>query len=667
MRKKFFSRGFFGLALLMLFGLTLPTWGQPSMAYTITNEILKEQITDGKLIAIKANDANNSNYVKGASVGSPTFLGATTTFKVEVAGDKFRLKNVGANQYIKKPQGSWSGSLVAMTDNQSEAALFTANNVAKENVAWNTSLLDNTATYVRFVESVANNCFFNCQRTNAAPKWLSGQGGFSVFKVYEVVDNYEYPAFDENKPFRVISNRGTLTYDTERGKLKNVTGTGNDGDVNQKFAIITDDGVKYLYSYGAGKFVASDYYRTGNRLTTVPVYTLTKSNAQTPMNNYAYKLQLNGGGNNSFINLSEENVLIDHWTTEDEGNRFYLKNIEETVQSAEILKNAYNAAIATVKAQNDGVTVSEGTNLTEAKENWNTAKTQARLKAGFYRLQGPAGKYLTAGDKGAALTMGTTKGEQTIFYYNGESEKNLVALSNGYSLHNANLGGTPADGDALTIRVEDGDTYTLQGGETYLTHNTNNSVAKGNKQEKCEFRLESVAEIPVTLHNGEATFYTPVAVSVSEGTTAYKGSVSGSTLNLTALNGTIPANTPFFLKGTGDCTLTVTTGGETISDNAFTGSVKTRTQTSGKSTYVLSNAEFKLLGEGVNCRGFRAQVETETNSGVQGFTLEFDNITAIESVETPTDNTPVFDLSGRCVAKTVKGGIYLRNGKKFVQ
>lgn len=681
MRKKFFSRGFFGLALLMLFGLTLPTWGQTSSEiYTKTEtQLLKDQITDGKFITLKASDTNNNKYLKGNTAGSDVFAGAMTTFKVEFQGDNFRLKNVGQNKYIKKPTNN-NHQLVTMTSEVSEAALFTATTIAKTAVSnWTTQASGTPENLVRFTaigSGVPGNCLLNCNHAGSAMKWFHGTGGFSVFIVYEVTkSNYTFPAFDETKAFRVITNdRGVLIYDAGQGKLRTQAGEGDDNDINQKFAIVADGTSKYLYSYGAQKFVASNYYRKSNRLTPLPLYTVTKSNAQTPMDNYAYKLQLTGGGNTSYINLSEGNVTIDHWTTEDEGNRFYLKNIEETVDQATILKDAYNAAITEAKAQNytDGITsIVEGTDLTTAKNNWNTLKTNARLKSGFYRIKGASGKYVTAGATGQRLQMNSTQTDDAIFYYNGETEHNLVALKNGYSIYDTWSLGNASQADALEIRVVEPNKYTVKSlhENKYLYDNNTAELERVmNYHENSDFELFAVTEIPVTLHNGEATFYTPVAVSVSEGTTAYKGSVSGSTLTLTALNGTIPANTPFFLKGTGEnCTLTVTTGGETIGENAFKGSVKTRTQTSGKSTYVLSNAEFKLLGEGVNCRGFRAQVETETNSGVQGFTLEFDNITAIESVETPTDNTPVFDLSGRRVAKTVKGGIYLRNGKKFVQ
>lgn len=30
------------------------------------------------------------------------------------------------------------------------------------------------------------------------------------------------------------------------------------------------------------------------------------------------------------------------------------------------------------------------------------------------------------------------------------------------------------------------------------------------------------------------------------------------------------------------------------------------------------------------------------------------------------NQTPVYDLSGRRVVKTVKGGLYIQNGKKFI-
>jgi hypothetical protein len=40
--------------------------------------------------------------------------------------------------------------------------------------------------------------------------------------------------------------------------------------------------------------------------------------------------------------------------------------------------------------------------------------------------------------------------------------------------------------------------------------------------------------------------------------------------------------------------------------------------------------------------------------------------TAIDAVEVENANAPIYDLSGRRVLTTVKGGVYIQNGKKFI-
>ena len=52
---------------------------------------------------------------------------------------------------------------------------------------------------------------------------------------------------------------------------------------------------------------------------------------------------------------------------------------------------------------------------------------------------------------------------------------------------------------------------------------------------------------------------------------------------------------------------------------------------------------------------------------IQALSFNFGGTTAIESVLNSTDaNAPIYDLSGRRVMNTVKGGIYIQNGKKFI-
>lgn len=54
-------------------------------------------------------------------------------------------------------------------------------------------------------------------------------------------------------------------------------------------------------------------------------------------------------------------------------------------------------------------------------------------------------------------------------------------------------------------------------------------------------------------------------------------------------------------------------------------------------------------------------------SNVAAFRLVVDEeVTAIDGVTTEKADTPIYDLSGRRVMQTVKGGVYIQNGKKFI-
>ena len=55
------------------------------------------------------------------------------------------------------------------------------------------------------------------------------------------------------------------------------------------------------------------------------------------------------------------------------------------------------------------------------------------------------------------------------------------------------------------------------------------------------------------------------------------------------------------------------------------------------------------------------------NSNVAAFRLVVDeDVTAIDGVATEKADAPIYDLSGRRVMQTVKGGVYIQNGKKFI-
>jgi hypothetical protein len=64
---------------------------------------------------------------------------------------------------------------------------------------------------------------------------------------------------------------------------------------------------------------------------------------------------------------------------------------------------------------------------------------------------------------------------------------------------------------------------------------------------------------------------------------------------------------------------------------------------------------------------FKAYLPLTTTQGVQALRFNFGGeTTAIDAVEVENANAPIYDLSGRRVLSTVKGGIYIQNGKKFI-
>ena len=64
---------------------------------------------------------------------------------------------------------------------------------------------------------------------------------------------------------------------------------------------------------------------------------------------------------------------------------------------------------------------------------------------------------------------------------------------------------------------------------------------------------------------------------------------------------------------------------------------------------------------------FKAYLPLTTGSGVNALRFNFDGeTTAIDAVEVENANAPIYDLSGRRVLSTVKGGVYIQNGKKFI-
>ena len=183
------------------------------------------------------------------------------------------------------------------------------------------------------------------------------------------------------------------------------------------------------------------------------------------------------------------------------------------------------------------------------------------------------------------------------------------------------------------------------------------------------FEIESV-DIPLNTAASAsyATAYLPFSVSSAEGADLYTGVVNGDVLNLTKSHEGVAAEQAIVLIGeSGAEKATVKIGEGTATSTGIDGTLTPKT---------VAAKEVLTLGKSGDEVGFFAFTGTQVaankayingTSGVQGVRFIFDDVTGIhEAVTTDADNAPIYDLSGRRVVKTVKGGLYIQNGKKFI-
>ena len=289
--------------------------------------------------------------------------------------------------------------------------------------------------------------------------------------------------------------------------------------------------------------------------------------------------------------------------------------------------------------------------------------------------------------EGATATDNTT-----IFYYDGSS---LTGLSNGLQptgtgtyahMSIGAVGATPTvvsfepinspEQHAFRVEFSNGarSMYTQRGGSegSYYYH----TDAAGGNATDAHYRyfLEKVTSLPVTISAaGFASLYSPVALTIPSGVTAYVGSSNGDVINLTKITDEIiPANTGVVLEGPeGTYDFGVTTGGSASS--GLQGTVAATATPSNGTTFVLgvgkSNGKVGFYKyTGTNLGGFKAYI-VESGEGSNQFLFNFvdDDPTAVNSaINVQILNGQYYDLQGRKVVAPQKGQLYIHNGKKVL-
>lgn len=287
----------------------------------------------------------------------------------------------------------------------------------------------------------------------------------------------------------------------------------------------------------------------------------------------------------------------------------------------------------------------------------------------------------------AALVSGANNAANSIFYY---KDKKLIAYGTGYkaTLDDVSLGYKGiTDGTEVTFKAAtegkseynvvynvtnkgDCKLYAQVNGDKYYA----DAWSVDNNQNRCRFWLEAVKSLPVSVSAaGYATLYAPVALTVPQNVQAYTATFADNKVTLTPIEGTIPANTGVVIEaaeGTYNFVITTT---EATATSDLTGNVATANVDAASAAYILGKTDaegvgfFKLNSTDRAVKGGRAYYVAPKGGAAAAYLFN-GNVTGLEAIKTALNdaNAPIYDLSGRKVAKAVKGGLYIKNGQKFI-
>lgn len=190
-------------------------------------------------------------------------------------------------------------------------------------------------------------------------------------------------------------------------------------------------------------------------------------------------------------------------------------------------------------------------------------------------------------------------------------------------------------------------------------------------------RVYENVELPLTLVGEKyyATTYLPFAVTIPEGVNAYTATLNGNNVTLNAVTGVLPAETAVILEGNAaTASFALTSEKSTVDKGNMQGTLEAKTIEAGTISYLILGTKGGALGfylpkeTMTSIAGNRAYFDISANNAAQkGFSLNFDVVSGINNAVVGNNNQGViYDLTGRRVNNTVKGGIYICNGKKII-
>lgn len=310
------------------------------------------------------------------------------------------------------------------------------------------------------------------------------------------------------------------------------------------------------------------------------------------------------------------------------------------------------------------------------RDNAKIFKTKVDIDAAAGPKQ--SAKYLKATDTG--YTMTDKKEEAAVFFFDGH---HLTGLDHGFGLNTTQnkydlteVAQEAVVAQGKLVKTLDAGSYSLKVGDKFVKLDRENGLSLSTDEAESHLFLEEATTF--TLHTdvlGYVSFYAPTPVQVPADVKVYTGKLNAGNTQLTfteVSNKQIPANTAVLLqKGTSKTQFEVgkiEAASGAISNNSLKGyTVSSADHKNNAYGLMAENGKlvFKRLSDGV--RAFRAVIYQDNGAGTQEFIPTSFAPTGIEGVTAEEKQEEVFDLAGRRVEFPVKGQVYVKGGKKFIQ
>lgn len=313
--------------------------------------------------------------------------------------------------------------------------------------------------------------------------------------------------------------------------------------------------------------------------------------------------------------------------------------------------------------------------LTTVKDKTQAAKFVCRvLNDKYVFVNVEDGKYLVVAALG---NTGTNSGKGYIEKYDAQWADLTVSKNSYYSCFNIGGKRTGSASEGYFIVKNNGtfDSYNLTESNA-SDHTTAFMLEEVSYPNTITFNTVSDVEGVSNL----ATFSAPFATVVPEGVTAYYVSTadnSKATMKAIEAGKAIPAKAGVILTSTtGDKAIMLPATSETaadLTDNKLGNTAgAAKTIAALDHAYILSAVDGKTAfykGTANTTLGMnKAYLTLDVAGGEHAISMNFGgNVTGINQiVNAEQNNAPVYDLTGRRVVRTVKGGLYIKGGNKFI-